>query len=142
MSLLMREVEKRSFSDDSIMLSIYFCLLHLTDNALNIEKMVRERRVRAGKSDTVMGIWKYKGEMLKMPDCWAKITRICSFRRTWPYVLALTRLRFTQRRWQVACCCCWSWTLQRRPRSNLAARPWAHFWSISINTDIGIEWQR
>lgn len=39
------------------------------------------------------------------------------------YVVALTRLRFTQRRWQVACCCCCSCTLQRRPRSSQAARP-------------------
>lgn len=43
------------------------------------------------------------------------------------YVVALTRLRFTQRRWQVACCCCCSCTLQRRPRSSQAARPWAHY---------------
>lgn len=38
----------------------------------------------------------------------------------------LTRLRFTQRRWQAACCCA-SWTLQRLPRSSHAARPRVHW---------------
>lgn len=58
----------------------------------------------------------------------------------WALLDELTRLRFTQRLWQVACCCCCSCTLQRRPRSSQAARPWAHcvtdrVWSVVIGCD-------